>query len=131
MHTIPLQKWIEDGEVFKFWGDNVDKKQNVCNLRSDHQGEMIHMFSLLVGLSRTPAPHLPHTGYVSKVSEGPSELFLPTFEDVSKVKSNLVILVSHVLTQYISGLIHLRKAIPTISCKCIQKECQRSQRWLY
>ena len=31
------------------------------------------MFSLLVGLSRTPAPHLPHTGYVSKVSEVPSE----------------------------------------------------------
>ena len=44
------------------------------------------------GLSRTPAPHLPHTGYVSKVSEVPSELFLSAYEVVSKVKSNLVIL---------------------------------------
>lgn len=125
MHTIPLQEWIEDGEVFKFWGDNVDKKQNVRDLRSDHQGEMIHMFSLLVGLSRTPAPHLPHTGYVSKVSEVPSELFLPTYEDVSKVKSNLVILVSRVLTQYISGLIPLRKAIPNHILHMYSKEMSK------
>ena len=23
--TAPLKKWVEEGMVFKFWGDNVDK----------------------------------------------------------------------------------------------------------
>ena len=37
LHTVPLRKWIEDGQVLKFWGDNVDKKRKVRDLRSDHQ----------------------------------------------------------------------------------------------
>ena len=55
MHTIPLAKWIADGEVVKFWGDNVDKKQKARDVRSDHHGEMVHMYSVLAGKSRTPA----------------------------------------------------------------------------
>ena len=112
MHTIPLQKWIDDGEIFKFWGDNVDKMQKVRDLRSDNQGKMLHMFSMLVGRSRTPAPQLSHIGQVSKMSEVPSELFLPSCDDVHKVKSNLVTLVGRILTQYIAGLIPLHKAVP-------------------
>lgn len=96
-HTIPLRKWIGDGEVFKFWGDNVDKNSKVHDLRSDNQGEMIPMFSMLVSRSGMPAAQLPHVGHVSRVSE---VLFLPTCDDLSMVKSNLVILVSRILTQY-------------------------------
>ena len=58
MHTIPLRKWIADGAVIKFWGDNVDKKRKVLDARSDNQGEMVHMYSVLVGKSRKPAPQL-------------------------------------------------------------------------
>ena len=25
-HTVPLLRWISDDILFKFWGDNVDKK---------------------------------------------------------------------------------------------------------
>ena len=60
--SVPLQKWIDEGVVFKFWGDNVDKQLKVRDLRSDHKGEMVHMFSLLAGRSRTPAPELSHSG---------------------------------------------------------------------
>ena len=112
MHTIPLRKWIEDGAVIKFWGDNVDKKRKVRDVRSDHQGEMVHMYSILVGKSRTPAPSLSHSGHVSKLSQVPTSNFLPTCEDVNKVKANLIIIVSRVLTQYITALIPLSKAIP-------------------
>ena len=112
MHAIPLRQWIEDGAVVKFWGDNVDKKQKVRDVRSDNQGEMLHMYSVLIGKSRTPAPALSHSGHVSKLSEVPSTNFLPTCEDVSKVKANLVIIISRVLTQYIKSLTPFSKAIP-------------------
>ena len=112
MHSIPLKKWIEDGEVIKFWGDNVDKQRKVRDVRSDHHGQMIHMYSVLVGKSRTPAPELSHSGQLSMISQAPSEMFLPTCDDVNKVKSTLAILVSRVLTQYISGLAPFSKAIP-------------------
>ena len=67
MHTVPLRKWIADGAVFKFWGDNVDKKQKPRYVRSDHRGEMVHMYNMLAGKSRTPAPQISHVGHVSKI----------------------------------------------------------------
>ena len=110
MHTIPLAKWIADGEVVKFWGDNVDKKQKAHDVRSDHHGEMVHMYSVLAGKSRTPAPQLSHDGHISSVSDVTPEMILPTTEDIATVKSNLVVLVSRVLTQYLSGLAPFSKA---------------------
>ena len=112
MHSVPLKKWIEDGVVFKFWGDNVDKTRKVRDLRSDNQGKVLHMFSMLVGRSHTPAPQFSHVGQLSKVTEVPSELFLPTCDDVNKVKANLVILISRVLTQYVAELAPLSKVVP-------------------
>ena len=111
MHTIPLAKWIADGEVVKFWGDNVDKKKKARDVRSDHHGEMVHMYSVLAGKSRTPAPQLSHVGHISSVSDVTPEMILPTTEDTAAVTSNLVVLVSRVLTQYLSGLSPFSKAI--------------------
>lgn len=111
-HTVPLQKWIADGAVIKFWGDNVNMKQHVRDERSDHQGQMLNTFSVLVGRSRTPAPSLSHTGHSSKIHEASPDMFLLTCEDIAKVKSNLVVLVSRVLTTYFSGLAPLSKAFP-------------------
>ena len=48
-HTVPLLRWISDDILFKFWGDNVDKKKGVRDVRSDHHGELLHMYSILVG----------------------------------------------------------------------------------
>lgn len=72
-HTIPLAKWIADGEVVKFWGDNVDKKKKARDVRSDHHGEMVHMYSVLAG--------------ISSVSDVTPEMILPTTEDIAAVKS--------------------------------------------
>ena len=111
LNSAPLKQWIKEDIILKFWGDNVDKMQKVRDLRSDHKGDMLHMFSILVARSRTPAPHLPLEGQLSKLSEVPEEFFLPTSEDVCKVKSNLVIIVSRVLTKYFSQLAPFSKVV--------------------
>lgn len=97
-HAAPLKKWIEDGIVFKFWGDNVDKQQKVRDFRSDHQATMLHMYSIVVG--RKVLSSLT----VSSLTEVPAEFFLPTCDDVKKLKDNLVVLVSRVLVSYFPQL---------------------------
>ena len=113
-HASPLQQWIADGVIFKFWGDNVDRKRKVRDVRSDHQGEMLHMYSILVGRSRTQtqAEALSRTGSVGSLRCMSSSFFLPSAEDIQCVKNNLVILVSRVLTQYIKELQPLSKVVP-------------------
>lgn len=111
-HAVPLKEWIEDGLVFKFWGDNVDKMMGVRDPRADHRGEMVHMFSMIVGLSRTPAPELSHQGRVSSLDELPSEDFLPTLSDIKACKINLVDIISRKITHHISGLTCFSKIVP-------------------
>lgn len=108
-HTLPLQQWIAEDIVFKFWGD---KKRRVRDVRSNHQGDMLHMYSILAGKSRTPEKSLSRTGTVANLKSLHPSSFLPTREDVLIVKSNLVILVSCILTQYIQSLSCLAKAVP-------------------
>lgn len=112
MHHIPIQEWIKDGIIFKFWGDNVDKKQRVRDVRSDHQGEMLHMYSILAGCSRTPANDLPYTGQVAQLSSIPYESFLPSQSEVNSVKKNMTVIVCRILTDYIQDLSPLAKAVP-------------------
>lgn len=105
-------KWIVEGVVIKFWGDNVDFSRHVRDLRSDNVGRMIHMFSLIVGKSRTQAPELPHHGQVSSITEVPEEFFLPNTSDINQCKANLVKIVSRSLTRYISVLTPFTKVVP-------------------
>ena len=66
-HTLPLQQWIAEDTIIKFWGDNVNKKRKVRDVRLDHQGDMLHMYSILVGKSRTPEKSLASTGTVASL----------------------------------------------------------------
>lgn len=90
----------------------MDKKKKVRDVRSDHQGDMLHMYSILAGKSRTPDKSLAHTGVVASLKSQCSSSFLPTREDVLIVKKNLVTLVSRILTHYIQGISCLSKAVP-------------------
>ena len=111
LHTVPLSQWIARDILFKFWGDNVDKKTGVRDGRSDHHGSLLHMYSILAGRSRTPGIDLSRSGCVASLSSLPSQSLLPTTHDIHTVRSNLV-LVSSILTQYIDGLSPLSKAVP-------------------
>ena len=112
LHIVPIQDWIKADAVVKFIGDNVDKQRYVRDYRSDNQGQMLHMYSILVGRSRTPAPELQHTGTVSKLEEIPNDSFLPQSTDIQAVKANLVFLVSWILTEYIPAFTFLTKVVP-------------------
>ena len=112
LHKVPIQQWIEEGAVFKFWGDNIDKKQYVRDLRSDHQGDMLHMFSVIVGKSRTPATELPFMGQLAQLDDIPTQFFLPSSSDVAAVKDNLAVLVGCILTQNFRALEPFSKAVP-------------------
>lgn len=111
LHTVPLTRWIANEDVHKFFGDNVNKKRKRRDQRSDTKTDMVNMFSVLASRSRTPAPELSHHGTMGKVSDFSPNAFLPTCDDVQSVKSNLVIIVSRVLTQYISALAPMHKSI--------------------
>lgn len=128
LHTVPLHKWIQDGIVFKFIGDNLDKQRRVRDYRSDHQGELLHMYSLLVSHSRTPAPELVHTGKLSELTEIPNETFLPQSRDIQAMKENLVVLVSRILVQYFPALSFLSKVVPKhILHRYSQKMAKKSE----
>ncbi len=112
LHSVPLQKWITEGATFKFIGDNVDKKRGVRDVRSDHSGKMMHMYSVLVAKSRLPPTGLEQSGRVADVRAIPWKSFLPSQADVQQVKRNLVVLVSRLLTQYVKDLAPLSKSVP-------------------
>ena len=127
LHTVPIQRWISDGVVFKFWGDNLDKQQHVRDPRSDHQNEMLHMFSLVVGKSCTPAPELSFTGQLSQLKDSSSGYFLPKSSDVAAVKNNLVTLVARILTEYFPSLAHFSKVVAKhIPHRYSAQMCRRS-----
>ncbi len=81
-------------------------------MRSDHSGEMIHMYSALVSQSRLPSLQLSHKGRVADISTVCWESFLPCGSNVQHVKQNLVVLVSRLLPQYFKDLSPLSKSVP-------------------
>ena len=112
LHKVPVEQWIKDGVVFKFWGDNLDKLKRVHDLHSDHQGEMLHMFSLIVGQSHTPAPELAFTGQIAPLNSISPAEFKPCVSDVAAVKNNLIILIARTLTEHIPSLTAFSKVVP-------------------
>ena len=111
LHNIPLQQWIAEGATFKFIGDNVDKKRGVRDVRSDHSGQMIHMYSVLVARSRLPSLGLSQEGQVADISTLPWDSFLPSSHNIQQIKQNLIVIVSRLLTEYIKAFSPLSKYV--------------------
>ena len=112
LHSVPIDRWISDDITFKFIGDNLDKKVGVRDVRTDHKGSMVHMYSLLAARSRLPPLDLSRTGQVADVMSLPWQSFLPSQGDVDSVRNNLVVLVSRLLAQYFKCLSPLSKSVP-------------------
>ena len=103
---------MTEGTDVKFVGDNVDKKVGVRDLRSDHRGEMVHVYSMLVVKCRVPSTGLAMTGCMGDLTSCSSSSFLPTKDELQAIRGNLVILVSRVLCKYMRGLKTLSPAVP-------------------
>ena len=81
-----------------FIGDNVDKKVWVCDEQLSHHGKIEH-------------PHFPSVSLdMSQTYVTYLGIFLLTHEDIERVKENLVMLVSWLLTKYFKSLSPLSNA---------------------
>ena len=112
LHDVPIQQWLAEGATFKFIGDNVDKKRGVRDVRFDHSGQMIHMYSVLVARSRLPSLDLSREGHVADILTISWQSFLPSSHDIQQVKQNLIVMVSRVLTKYMKAFSSLSKCVP-------------------
>lgn len=93
----PVKELIASSSWFKCVGDNVDKHKGVRDIRLDHRGEMVNMFSLLMVRGRTSDPSLSMTGTTRDLHHCSAGSFLPTKDDVEKLRLNLTVLISQIL----------------------------------
>ena len=111
-HLKPLSKWLQEGAYVKFVGDNVDKKQTVRDIRSDHHSTLHHMYSMLAIKARAIPPP-PSSPFVQpKLTVFPAQTFLPTPSDVHQLKHNLTILVSCILCEHFTQFRPMSKHVP-------------------
>eukprot|EP00731_Ephydatia_muelleri_P014114 Em0007g1424a len=110
-HTKVMDEWLRGGAFVKFVGDNVDKQCNVSDIRSDHHGELRHMFSLLAikACISPPAP-LPEFSPPSLMSHH-LDCFLPSREDMKVILSDMEVLVARILCDYVKDLRQLKKFV--------------------
>ena len=91
LHKVPIKLWIEERVTFKVIGDNVGKTKRVRDVQCDHQGKIMHMYSVLVARSHLPSLHLPHTGKVADLLHLPSISLLPCGDDIHDTKQILLL----------------------------------------
>lgn len=77
------------------------KRRGVRDIRSNHHGDLKHMFSLLAIRSRVKGPSPASHFNPPDISREQIATFLPNTFDVKAIKDNLVVLVSRVLCSYI------------------------------
>lgn len=107
-HTKLLDKWLDEGAFVKFVGDNVDKTINVCDIRSDHHGRLLHMFSLMAVKACVVPPH-PLTAFLTQtVCTDEVDLYLPSKDDITIVQNDLEVLVSRIMCKHINGFKDLK-----------------------
>lgn len=122
LHADPVKELTSSSSSFKFVGDNVDKHRGVRDIRSDHTGKMVNMYSLLVVRSRTPSSSLSMTGSTGDLHRSAVSSFLPTKEDVEKLRINLTVLISRILCNYIKFLQPIAKLLPQHISHCYDEK---------
>ena len=112
-NVLPLQRWLMEGAVVKFIGDNVNKTRGVRDIRSDHHSVMKHMFSVLVTKLLVTIPVVETFTPPPVLSSEPLSSFLPSSADVHAIQSNLIIIFSRIICTYIKALAPLSQSLNT------------------
>ena len=97
MHEAPLKKWNASALPIKFIGDNVDKRKDVRDIRSNHHHSLVHMYSLLVVRPHAYDSSLSTAGSTENLLKLDVSSFLPTAEEVDAIKMNLTVLAGRIL----------------------------------
>ncbi|KAK3754519.1 hypothetical protein QZH41_019112, partial [Actinostola sp. cb2023] len=114
---------------YSFTGDNVDinckpRQMTMKNRNKDH-----HMFQIVAFKNRISSNHLPSNVHNGDVNTIPFTTFLPSPEDQSKLKDELVIIVGHKWAQYIPALSWLKEYLPpNITHEYIDKTHQKTEK---
>ena len=110
-HDAPIKRWLQEGHTFKFVGDNLDRSVVVRDIRSDHHGGIVHMFSLLAVKDRVKPPPSNPSFNAERLLVPPTFSSLVTAADVASLRQNLVVLVSRELCKYITCLQHCSSSV--------------------
>ena len=103
-HKQPIEKWVKEGIEFQFVGDNVSKQVGARDIRTEHRSKLVHMYSLLAVRARVSPPAPIYDFTPPDLTKLKAAHFLPSRADVDALKSNLCVIVSRVLTEYIRVL---------------------------
>lgn len=95
----------------KFVGDNVDKQVNVRDSRSDHHGKLMHMFSIFAVKARVSPPPPVSDFSPPMLPTNTIDFFLPSREDITTIQSDLEVLVSRILCDYIKSFKELKRLV--------------------
>lgn len=132
LHKAPVREMLESASFsLKFVDDNVQKHKGVRDIRSDHRGMMMHMYSLLAMQTRTPtASSLAKTGSTGNLHSMKADYFLPTKDDIQHIRQNLTILVGRILCEHIHCLQPFAQCIPNhIPHEYYSHMSKESQTW--
>ncbi len=99
-HKAPIKKWVKEGTIFQFVGDNVDKTVGVRHIRTDHRSTLVHMYSLLAVRARVDPPPPIFDFSPPDLTKMKVSYFLPNQADVDALRSNLHVIVSRVLADH-------------------------------
>ena len=95
LFMVPLQNWMQ---FLTFGGTTYTKNVGFVMFARTTGDIMVHMYSMLVGRSRTPAIELPCTGHLAHLDSLPTNFFFLTASDVQAVMINLVVIVSRLIS---------------------------------
>ena len=105
MHTKLLDKWSTKGA---FVSDNVEKQVSVCDIRSDHHGKLMHMFSIFAVKARVSPPP-PVSDFSPPMLH--TDTVEPSREDITIIQGNLEVLVSRIPCVHIKGFQQLKRLV--------------------
>lgn len=108
-HVDPMKELIASSKTIKYVGDNLDTHRGVRDIRSDHRGRMANLYSLVLVCGRICDSSLSTTGTTGDLRQCSAGSFLPTKDDVRKMKLNLTVLISRILCTYIKCLQPFKK----------------------
>ena len=98
--------------TYKIVSDNVDKHKGVRDIRTDHRGSLMHMYSLHSIIIRIPLLSLSNAGTTGNLQRMQAHEFYPDEGDVSQIKCNLCVLATNILCANIKCLQPLAKITP-------------------
>lgn len=99
-----LIETVKASRRFRLVGDNINWSVGVDDERADRKGHMEHAFGSLIIVQNTSFDHLPNIAPVPQFTETDYNDYLPTSEDMAKIRKDYAILISRVAFEHIPYL---------------------------